>query len=50
MQLTQWFIDHPEFGSNPFYIGGGSYSGLPAVPPIKKVYKGKTVNRFNLYM
>ncbi|CAN1135630.1 Serine carboxypeptidase-like 18 [Linum perenne] len=25
---TQWLIDHPEFISNPVYVGGDSYSGL----------------------
>ncbi|CAN8298885.1 unnamed protein product [Cochlearia groenlandica] len=25
--LRLWFLDHPEFISNPFYVGGGSYSG-----------------------
>lgn len=45
-----WFTDHSEFGSNPFYIGGGSYSTLPAVPLVKKVYEGKMVNRFSYFM
>ena len=41
LQLMQWFADHPEFASNRFYIGGGSYSGLPTVPLVKKVYEGE---------
>ncbi|XP_054818909.1 serine carboxypeptidase-like 18 isoform X3 [Prosopis cineraria] len=38
--LQKWFMDHPEFGSNSFYVGGGSYSTLPAVPLVKKLYEG----------
>ncbi|XP_028798680.1 serine carboxypeptidase-like 1 [Neltuma alba] len=38
--LQKWFINHPEFGSNPFYIGGGSYSTMPTVPLVKKIYEG----------
>ncbi|KAK4275729.1 hypothetical protein QN277_018763 [Acacia crassicarpa] len=38
--LQKWFIDYPEFGSNLLYIGGGSYSALPTVPLVKKVYEG----------
>uniref|UniRef100_A0A3B6RDP0 Uncharacterized protein n=1 Tax=Triticum aestivum TaxID=4565 RepID=A0A3B6RDP0_WHEAT len=25
--LNKWFIDHPQYLSNPFYIGGDSYAG-----------------------
>ncbi|WMV27293.1 hypothetical protein MTR67_020678 [Solanum verrucosum] len=25
--LCKWFVDHPEFLKNPFYVGGDSYSG-----------------------
>lgn len=24
----QWFDDHPEFISNPFYVAGNSYAGM----------------------
>jgi serine carboxypeptidase-like clade 1 len=29
----QWFDEHPEFLSNPFYVAGDSYSGM-IVPAI----------------
>ncbi|KAK2387580.1 serine carboxypeptidase [Trifolium repens] len=38
--LQKWFIDHSKFSSNPFYIGGGSYSGAPTGPLVQKVYEG----------
>ncbi|MQM17218.1 hypothetical protein Taro_050186, partial [Colocasia esculenta] len=31
--IRKWFTDHPEFMSNPLYIGGDSYSGM-TVPVI----------------
>ncbi|XAR61978.1 hypothetical protein NMG60_11016541 [Bertholletia excelsa] len=27
--LRKWLIDYPEFQSNPFYVGGDSYAGIP---------------------
>ncbi|VAI70664.1 unnamed protein product [Triticum turgidum subsp. durum] len=27
LSWTKWFIDHPQYLSNPFYIGGDSYAG-----------------------
>ncbi|KAI4305898.1 hypothetical protein L6164_029229 [Bauhinia variegata] len=38
--LQKWLMDHPEFESNPLYIGGGSYSGIFAAPFVQKVYQG----------
>ncbi|XP_022937329.1 serine carboxypeptidase-like 13 [Cucurbita moschata] len=31
--FKKWLIDHPEFISNPFYVGGDSYSGM-VIPAI----------------
>ncbi|KAK9075438.1 hypothetical protein SSX86_003761 [Deinandra increscens subsp. villosa] len=28
--MRKWFESHPEFISNPFYVAGDSYSGIPA--------------------
>ncbi|MDK0727987.1 hypothetical protein P7A73_14740, partial [Clostridium perfringens] len=25
--LTKWFIEHPDYLANPFYVGGDSYAG-----------------------
>ncbi|PSS17306.1 Serine carboxypeptidase-like, partial [Actinidia chinensis var. chinensis] len=34
--LTKWLMDHPEFQSNPVYVGGDSYSGL-TVPVVTQL-------------
>ncbi|KAL8126980.1 hypothetical protein AgCh_014046 [Apium graveolens] len=34
--LRKWFTSHPEFRSNPFYVGGDSYSGI-TVPIITQM-------------
>ncbi|XP_022977026.1 serine carboxypeptidase-like 7 isoform X2 [Cucurbita maxima] len=31
--LRKWLLDHPQFLSNPFYVGGDSYTGI-VVPPL----------------
>ncbi|KAK7306799.1 hypothetical protein VNO77_44757 [Canavalia gladiata] len=46
--FQKWFLDHPRFSSNPFYIGGGSYSGLPTGPLVQKVYEGFTARQVPL--
>ncbi|TKY46572.1 Serine carboxypeptidase 18 [Spatholobus suberectus] len=46
--LQKWFIDHPKFSSNPFYIGGGSYSGITTGPLVQKVYEGYIARRVPL--
>ncbi|KAI4308219.1 hypothetical protein L6164_031317 [Bauhinia variegata] len=38
--LQKWLVDHPEFGSNPLYIGGGSYAGMVVPPLVQNVYQG----------
>ncbi|KAL5149820.1 Serine carboxypeptidase-like 18 [Glycine soja] len=43
--LQKWFIDHPKFSSNPFYIGGGSYSGMITGPLVQQVYEGYKARR-----
>ncbi|KAJ0026023.1 hypothetical protein Pint_08629 [Pistacia integerrima] len=35
--LRQWLVDHPEFLSSPFYIGGDSYSGLTVPALVQKI-------------
>ena len=42
--LQKWFSKHPNFASNPFYIGGGSYSGIPIPPLVQKVYEGNNAS------
>ena len=36
----QWLIDHPEFLSNPLYIGGDSYSGIVVPVVAQEIAKG----------
>ncbi|KAF6169876.1 hypothetical protein GIB67_034268 [Kingdonia uniflora] len=38
--LRKWLIDHPEFSTNPFYIGGMSYSGMTVPIVVQKIVTG----------
>ncbi|XP_017698405.1 serine carboxypeptidase-like 18 [Phoenix dactylifera] len=38
--LRKWFIDHPEFLSNPLYVGGDSYSGIVVPVAAQEIAKG----------
>ncbi|KAA8528449.1 hypothetical protein F0562_035804 [Nyssa sinensis] len=38
--LRKWVVDHPEFISNPFYLGGDSYSGLTVPLIVQMVSNG----------
>lgn len=34
--IWQWFVSHPEFLSNPFYVAGDSYAGM-FIPVITQI-------------
>ncbi|GMY17388.1 serine carboxypeptidase-like 2 [Fagus crenata] len=38
--LIKWLIDHPEFVSNPVYIAGDSYSGIPGPFLVQQISNG----------
>ncbi|KAM0012311.1 putative peptidase S10, serine carboxypeptidase, alpha/Beta hydrolase [Helianthus debilis subsp. tardiflorus] len=38
--LRKWFVEHPNFLSNPLYITGISYMGILVPPVALEVYKG----------
>ncbi|KAG6705363.1 hypothetical protein I3842_07G175700 [Carya illinoinensis] len=38
--LIKWLVDHPEFVSNPVYVGGDSYSGIPIPILAQKISNG----------
>ncbi|MGV7428838.1 S10 family serine carboxypeptidase-like protein, partial [Mycobacterium kansasii] len=38
--LTKWFLDHPNFKSNPLYIAGDSYAGMIVPRIVQKILNG----------
>ncbi|OAO92286.1 SNG2 [Arabidopsis thaliana] len=38
--LRSWFVKHPEFISNPFYVGGDSYSGKIVPGAVQQILLG----------
>ncbi|XP_025652198.1 serine carboxypeptidase-like 19 isoform X2 [Arachis hypogaea] len=38
--IRKWFIEHPEFLSNKFYMGADSYSGIPAPAIVQEISIG----------
>ncbi|KAI3758497.1 hypothetical protein L6452_06061 [Arctium lappa] len=41
--MRKWLNSHPEFISNPFYVGGGSYSGIPVPMITQLILEGNEV-------
>ena len=41
--FVQWLGKHQEFSSNPFYVGGDSYSGMVVPALVQEISKGKHV-------
>ncbi|XP_076949479.1 serine carboxypeptidase-like 13 [Bidens hawaiensis] len=41
--MRKWFESHPEFVSNPFYLGGDSYAGLPVTMITSLISDGNEV-------
>ncbi|KAK9748555.1 hypothetical protein RND81_02G066400 [Saponaria officinalis] len=38
--LTKWFLDHPNFRSNPLYVGGDSYAGMIVPRVVQEIVNG----------
>ncbi|XP_058767098.1 serine carboxypeptidase-like 11 isoform X3 [Vicia villosa] len=38
--IRKWLIDHPEFLSNEFYVGGDSYAGIPIPAIVQEISNG----------
>ncbi|XP_020583511.1 serine carboxypeptidase-like 7 [Phalaenopsis equestris] len=43
--LRKWLLDHPNFLSNPFYMGGDSYGGKITVLTADKIVEGNEVGQ-----
>jgi serine carboxypeptidase-like clade 1 len=41
--ILQWLIDHPEFVSNAFYVGGHSYTGIPIPILVQRISNGMRI-------
>ncbi|TYK20129.1 serine carboxypeptidase-like 18 isoform X4 [Cucumis melo var. makuwa] len=39
-----WLVDHPEFITNPFYVGGDSYSGMIVPVLAQRIVEGNTIH------
>uniref|UniRef100_M8BLW1 Serine carboxypeptidase-like protein 9 n=1 Tax=Aegilops tauschii TaxID=37682 RepID=M8BLW1_AEGTA len=44
--LSKWFIDHPHYESNPFFVGGSSYAGM--MTPIIAQHISQAGNKSNM--
>ena len=48
--VVQWLIDHPEFLSNPVYVGGDSYSGITVPLVVQHISNGKSPACWCIYI
>ena len=47
--LLQWLVDHPEFISSPFYVGGDSYAGHIVPGVVQQISLGTLTYHFCLF-
>ena len=45
----QWLLAHPKFSSNPFYLGGDSYSGLIIPIVAEEIAKSNDIYKFKTH-
>ncbi|KAL4592533.1 hypothetical protein LXL04_005532 [Taraxacum kok-saghyz] len=45
-RLTKWFVDHPKFLNNPFYLGGVSYNGILVPMIVHEIYNGNEAGEY----